>query len=149
MRVVSGPINLTPAWHVCFTRNYTGWTSLNEFSINWKWWFTSVYKTEPHSGDPTLPRIAAAVLLVGAVLLAVLLACGSSCAVLASAIGSLVACCLWPWLGPPLTALGYVMYFRFCGWRHTTGANGIILSLIHIWRCRRSTLCRSRWSPYH
>ena len=25
----------------------------------------------------------------------------------------------------------------------------IRLSLIHIWRCRRSTLCRSRWSPYH
>ena len=25
----------------------------------------------------------------------------------------------------------------------------INLSLIHIWRCRRSTLCRSRWSPYH
>ena len=25
----------------------------------------------------------------------------------------------------------------------------ISLSLIHIWRCRRSTLCRSRWSPYH
>ena len=25
----------------------------------------------------------------------------------------------------------------------------ICLSLIHIWRCRRSTLCRSRWSPYH
>ena len=24
-----------------------------------------------------------------------------------------------------------------------------MLSLIHIWRCRRSTLCRSRWSPYH
>ena len=23
------------------------------------------------------------------------------------------------------------------------------LSLIHIWRCRRSYLCRSRWSPYH
>ena len=23
------------------------------------------------------------------------------------------------------------------------------LSLIHIWRCRRSTLCRSRRSPYH
>ena len=23
------------------------------------------------------------------------------------------------------------------------------LSLIHIGRCRRSTLCRSRWSPYH
>ena len=23
------------------------------------------------------------------------------------------------------------------------------LSLIHIWRCRRSFACRSRWSPYH
>ena len=29
--------------------------------------------------------------------------------------------------------------------------SGIIvdLSLIHIWRCRRSYACRSRWSPYH
>ena len=26
---------------------------------------------------------------------------------------------------------------------------GGYLSLIHISRCRRSTLCRSRWSPYH
>eukprot|EP00826_Nyctotherus_ovalis_P046937 TRINITY_DN5344_c0_g1_i6.p1 TRINITY_DN5344_c0_g1~~TRINITY_DN5344_c0_g1_i6.p1 ORF type:complete len:241 (+),score=7.44 TRINITY_DN5344_c0_g1_i6:543-1265(+) len=25
----------------------------------------------------------------------------------------------------------------------------LLLSLIHICRCRRSTLCRSRWSPYH
>ena len=25
----------------------------------------------------------------------------------------------------------------------------ISLSLIHIWRCRRYSLCRSRWSPYH
>ena len=24
-----------------------------------------------------------------------------------------------------------------------------ILSLIHIWRCRRIERCRSRWSPYH
>ena len=24
-----------------------------------------------------------------------------------------------------------------------------LLSLIHIWRCRRYSLCRSRWSPYH
>ena len=23
------------------------------------------------------------------------------------------------------------------------------LSLIHIWRCRRPRVCRSRWSPYH
>ena len=25
---------------------------------------------------------------------------------------------LWPWLGPPLAALRYVMYFRFYGWCH-------------------------------
>ena len=24
-----------------------------------------------------------------------------------------------------------------------------LLSLIHIWRCRRYAVCRSRWSPYH
>jgi len=28
------------------------------------------------------------------------------------------ACCLWPLVGPPLTALQYVMYFRFYGWRY-------------------------------
>ena len=29
-------------------------------------------------------------------------------------------------------------------------ANHVVyLSLIHIWRCRRSYACRSRWSPYH
>ena len=25
----------------------------------------------------------------------------------------------------------------------------MLLSLIHIWRCRRRLRCRSRWSPYH
>ena len=25
----------------------------------------------------------------------------------------------------------------------------LYLSLIHIWRCRRYAVCRSRWSPYH
>ena len=33
--------------------------------------------------------------------------------------------------------------------RHIDPFRRINLSLIHIWRCRRSTLCRSRWSPYH
>jgi len=28
------------------------------------------------------------------------------------------ACFLWPWLGPPLTALRYAMYFRFFGCSH-------------------------------
>ena len=30
-----------------------------------------------------------------------------------------------------------------------TDSRTIYLSLIHIWRCRRSYACRSRWSPYH
>ena len=38
-----------------------------------------------------------------------------------------------------------VKYFE----EFTLQKNCEILSLIHIWRCRRSTLCRSRWSPYH
>eukprot|EP00826_Nyctotherus_ovalis_P034349 TRINITY_DN2844_c0_g2_i4.p3 TRINITY_DN2844_c0_g2~~TRINITY_DN2844_c0_g2_i4.p3 ORF type:complete len:217 (+),score=65.46 TRINITY_DN2844_c0_g2_i4:468-1118(+) len=31
----------------------------------------------------------------------------------------------------------------------TVRENGISLSLIHICRCRRYAVCRSRWSPYH
>ena len=34
-------------------------------------------------------------------------------------------------------------------WPHIWNSRGHILSLIHIWRCRRSYACRSRWSPYH
>ena len=30
-----------------------------------------------------------------------------------------------------------------------TSFDGLYLSLIHIWRCRRIERCRSRWSPYH
>ena len=29
---------------------------------------------------------------------------------------------LWPWLGPSLAALRYVMHFRFYGWRHSLAA---------------------------
>ena len=42
-------------------------------------------------------------------------------------------------------------YFRVW-WRNLFRKDVVYLhtlSLIHIWRCRRSTLCRSRWSPYH
>jgi len=31
---------------------------------------------------------------------------------------NLRVCYLWPWLGPPLAALQYVMYPRFCRWHH-------------------------------
>ena len=31
-----------------------------------------------------------------------------------------------------------------CRWQSAS-----LLSLIHIWRCRRIERCRSRWSPYH
>jgi len=27
-------------------------------------------------------------------------------------------CYMWPWFGSCLTTVQYVMYFRFCGWRH-------------------------------
>ena len=34
-------------------------------------------------------------------------------------------------------------------WQNGTRGHGHMLSLIHIWRCRRIERCRSRWSPYH
>ena len=43
------PGNSTAAWHVCSTLNYTGWTSLNEFSINWEWWSTGAYEARLRS----------------------------------------------------------------------------------------------------
>ena len=44
----------------------------------------------------------------------------------------------WWWQSPPLF---HVQSETF----HTL----FLLSLIHIWRCRRIERCRSRWSPYH
>ena len=40
--------------------------------------------------------------------------------------------------------LSYTLHLAIC-----KAFTDLYLSLIHIWRCRRSTLCRSRWSPYH
>ena len=34
-------------------------------------------------------------------------------------------------------------------WCMLSNASPYLLSLIHIWRCRRAVGCRSRWSPYH
>ena len=64
----------------------------------------------------------------------------------------LVGCqsCWSDTIGPKLVTI-----FRLCStcpslsWRFHVMVAGCNLSLIHIWRCRRSTLCRSRWSPYH
>eukprot|EP00826_Nyctotherus_ovalis_P030657 TRINITY_DN24477_c0_g1_i1.p1 TRINITY_DN24477_c0_g1~~TRINITY_DN24477_c0_g1_i1.p1 ORF type:complete len:470 (+),score=106.54 TRINITY_DN24477_c0_g1_i1:92-1501(+) len=39
-----------------------------------------------------------------------------------------------------------VAYFLY---RRSVFSSGIYLSLIHICRCRRYAVCRSRWSPYH
>eukprot|EP00826_Nyctotherus_ovalis_P026023 TRINITY_DN2027_c0_g1_i15.p1 TRINITY_DN2027_c0_g1~~TRINITY_DN2027_c0_g1_i15.p1 ORF type:complete len:204 (+),score=40.39 TRINITY_DN2027_c0_g1_i15:152-763(+) len=51
---------------------------------------------------------------------------------------------------------GWCKYGDSCSFAHgvkelrsRTDLRPIYLSLIHICRCRRSTLCRSRWSPYH
>ena len=49
--------------------------------------------------------------------------------------------CLARWFWPDLMNGRHV---------HTTSVCvSLRLSLIHIWRCRRDVLCRSRWSPYH
>ena len=49
------------------------------------------------------------------------------------------------------TKIQFLMIF---GKKNSVFANffalkSVELSLIHIWRCRRSYACRSRWSPYH
>ena len=46
-------------------------------------------------------------------------------------------------------AIFQIVKFSTFYWLSVSGGAICILSLIHIWRCRRSTLCRSRWSPYH
>ena len=57
----------------------------------------------------------------------------------------------WEWLSgslrpliPPMPTTDYSIHPHACMYTRVW-----LLSLIHIWRCRRSTLCRSRWSPYH
>ena len=47
--------------------------------------------------------------------------------------------------------LAQIMFDRYFAISHPFVYSKRILnlSLIHIWRCRRSTLCRSRWAPYH
>jgi len=41
--------------------------------------------------------------------------------------------CVWPWrFGPPLTALRYVMYFRFCGWRHVFTRSALYASCVFL-----------------
>ena len=42
-----------------------------------------------------------------------------------------------------------VDYYQIWSARQDIKVNYDKLSLIHIWRCRRYSLCRSRWSPYH
>ena len=42
------------------------------------------------------------------------------------------------------TAVCWIVWHNVHSQQHT-----YMLSLIHIWRCRRIERCRSRWSPYH
>ena len=46
---------------------------------------------------------------------------------------------VWPWLGPPLAALRYVTYFRFCGWRH------VLTRWWALWR----VMCIPRWGEHN
>ena len=41
---------------------------------------------------------------------------------------------LCPWLGPSLTALRYVTYFRFCGWRHACALWPDTGNVLHVTR---------------
>jgi len=50
---------------------------------------------------------------------------------------------LWPWLGHPLAALHYVMYFRFYGWRHVLVVIG--RTAIVALRYRNGVWCQ--WMP--
>eukprot|EP00826_Nyctotherus_ovalis_P004772 TRINITY_DN11053_c0_g2_i1.p1 TRINITY_DN11053_c0_g2~~TRINITY_DN11053_c0_g2_i1.p1 ORF type:complete len:127 (-),score=21.13 TRINITY_DN11053_c0_g2_i1:23-403(-) len=57
-------------------------------------------------------------------------------------------------VGKELEALNTVLMMglegrprKICLGKHMYSA--LILSLIHICRCRRYAVCRSRWSPYH
>ena len=52
-------------------------------------------------------------------------------------------------LGPPATQQTSLPVVKRRNIRASPTRISFNLSLIHIWRCRRSTLCRSRWSPYH
>ena len=49
-------------------------------------------------------------------------------------------------LAPSLCSSLWVKYGDHCSWFFWCVC---VLSLIHIWRCRRLLRCRSRWSPYH
>ena len=40
-------------------------------------------------------------------------------------------------------------FMHFAGTSRNCNWLALILSLIHIWRCRRYAVCRSRWSPYY
>ena len=77
----------------------------------------------------------------------------------AGLLGTRLSCCRCPKGARWCDALTWsVQSFKLCR-RIILGAgqmqwiglvpNGYILSLIHIWRCRRRFACRSRWSPYH
>ena len=52
---------------------------------------------------------------------------------------------IWDRLGTLNLSLGWFPERKKMGFAQRTQR----LSLIHIWRCRRSNLCRSRWSSYH
>jgi len=58
------------------------------------------------------------------------------------------ACCPWSWLGPPVTELPYVMYFRFYGWRHCRAIMHDVIFMRSFPRGGRPTSrARATWRP--
>ena len=59
---------------------------------------------------------------------------------LLTALASFLHFVFWLWLDPPLTALRYVMYFRFYRWRHTVMPLSSLAAQV-----AKSTWCRPGW----
>ena len=56
------------------------------------------------------------------------------------------------WVKNTLNDSRYQVYNAFITYNNTFKEDhtlGVMLTLIHIRRCRRTQACRSRWSPYH
>ena len=64
--------------------------------------------------------------------------------------GDLLSCCQSASAGPRISSCRASLLTCHALWHAAKSQHKCLyLSLIHIWRCRRASMCRSRWSPYH
>ena len=65
------------------------------------------------------------------------------------AVGEACLAIFWPALGLNWRTLNTSGFSKEKTLISASAVPHLHLSLIHIWRCRRNSACRSRWSPYH